>query len=246
MEDDNNTADALINGLPLTIGDPEPDPEPDEKDLDPALVELQGQFTTLQEDMKRQSEQYQGTIDSLLAGVAAPSGDAAPKPINFDDLPDPVENMDEFKTTLAKRMSESHAAIVNAVTNSASQNQQANDMWTDFKIGYPDLAVKESLAHASASHVIKSHGAQGSQWARQNIVQFGDDVAKHMATELGIDEPKRGVAAVQNDAEQNNTANRTGGVKGGTSSNSQVVSKDTKSPGFIDMLKKQQMADGLI
>lgn len=256
-----------VNGIPLTLGDSNADDpnldliDGDDDDIDPAILALQSEMETLVTSQKEEREFLQNTILEMsqrpapLAVVPATPTEPLSNALDFKDLPDPVENREDFNRVLGERVSKfvnEHTAATTAAITSQSQTQAGlTDLENRFTRDHKDLAGKPGLFQAIVTqevNKIKNRGLNPQQFIFADPDKFVSTVAKTMRDELGIEE---GDGDEEDEAKLKTSGrktSRTQGVKGASMPKLKKGGKDaSKKPlSLVKEIKKQQHAMGLI
>lgn len=210
-----------------------------EDDNTPETPDYAAQIADLRAKMEAAETRHQQERLMWQTALMRPNPEPEPPQLpSFDDLPDPVENPEEFRKTLSQRMTQSFAQQQEAVTRrletSTSQKQDLDNLWSRFKSEYEDLAGREALVQGAAALEVQKLRAQGIQDPHQAIMADQDGflsrVAARMKAELGEDVKP----------------NRTQGVGGGSRTVVKPEKEDKPAPKFVDQLKAVQLQNGLI
>lgn len=241
------------------IGEEEQDGAAPETDpVQAQMQKLQEQFEQSQQAFNEERARWQQTVDRLIQTQSAPQRQEpeAPKqqPVDFADLPDPVDKPEDFKRALAekfeKQLTERMSSSLNQYQQQSShqqtQQQAFDSMWAKFQQDYADLADKTTTlkgAILSEREAMSARGIDPQQAILADPDGFMKRVADSMRKELGTTggEPPAPTAPAP---EQQ--ANRTGGVGGGTNMSGGGAGKGKKPPSFSEQLKKFQLDSGLL
>lgn len=195
----------------------------------------------LRQESREREERYMRTINQLLAtqqGRGADtggdnSGDAGT--IDFDDLPDPVEDRKGFNKALAEKFGTVSQAQRAQIMQDMQRQNAVTSLETRFKTKYTDLAGKSALMRAAVQEeadAMRAEGLDPQQAAMNDQDGFIDRVANRMKKELGQGDTKpRG---------------RTRGVSAGSRQKGSNKPPKEKPKGFLDQLKEAQLDSGLI
>jgi hypothetical protein len=238
------------------IGEEEQEPTSQGTEADARLQALEERVERDQKAFADERTKWQQTVDRLIQTQAAPpkQEENAPQPINFSDLPDPVDKPEDFKRALAQKfeteMSQRLSSTVEEVQQrndtQQSTNQKLDAMWAKFQQDHSDVATKTATLQGA---VMAERGAlqQGGADPTQRILAdpdgFMSRVADRMRSELGVPAPGAPTAPP---APGQPKATRTAGVGGGTQAGESGTGKSKQPAGFTDQLKKFQLESGLI
>ena len=256
-----------INGIPLTLGDPDavnPNQDlidgDDDDDIDPAILALQSEMDTLVTSQKEEREFLKNTIMEMsqrpapLAVVPVTPAKPLSTALDFKDLPDPVENREDFNRVLGERVSkfvnEHTVATTAAITNQNQTQAGLVDLENRFTRDHKDLAGKPGLFQAIVTQEVaklKNRGLDVQQFIFADPDKFVTLVAKNMRDEVGIEESDDEEEEAKLKTSGRKTS-RTQGVKGASMPKLKKSGKDVgKKPlSLVKEIKKQQHAMGLI
>jgi len=229
---------------PDTIG--EPDDGSDlmgldggEEDDGPSVEDQMAALQARLDQYEAKEQTYQQTINQLIQSRSSDQPVQQPEPeFKLDDLPDPVENPDAFKSTLQQRVRDYTTSTVDSYSQRTraemSQQEALQLLDRKFRERYTDLAQKELLLSSAASAEFRAAGSLDR--VLQDPDSYIDKVAERMRKELGNPAPQG----------KPNTG-RTAGVSGGSTGNRTSGGGQQKQPpGFLSQLKKAQVESGLI
>ena len=204
---------------------------------------LEQQSETFEQRLAERDRMFQNTLTSVMSGGKAAAQEEGDD-LNLDDLPDPVENYQEFRSKLKERIQSHTKNVVSRATDTAqTQNQQQqafNDVWSRFRTEYPDLAKRNTLLRAAAEQEVlelQGRGADPASAIQTDSEGFIKRVADRMNQELGIDNSASGGKP---------SPGRTKGTSGGSRAAGKGGGGAKQPASFIDQLKKQQVESGLI
>lgn len=246
-----------------SIGEEETPATPDEDSVQAQLRKMEERFEQNQQAFEAERARWQQTVDRLIQTQQTLQPRQEPErpqqqPVDFSDLPDPVDKPDDFKKALAERF---ERQMSERMTSTLSQYQQQNTqqqtrqqafdaMWNKFQQDYADLADKTTTlkgAIISEREALQARGVDPQQAILADPDGFMQRVANSMRQELGTTAPEPqapGSAPAQEP--QRPAANRTGGVGGGTNTGGTGGGKAKQPPQFSEQLKKMQLDSGLI
>lgn len=260
-----------LSAIPLTLGDPDVQEDNldligdgDDDEVDPVITLLQEQMEQLQTSQKEEREFLQNTIlemsqrpAQVVAAPAANNQPAATIALDFKDLPDPVENRDDFNRELGTRVSkfvnDQSTAMSVAVTSQNQTQAGLQDLENRFTRDHAELAKKPALFQATVTQEvakIKNRGLNPQTFIFADPDKFLSLVAQNMKDELGIEdedeEDDDGDNVVK--LKGSKKTSRTKGVKSGSMPILKKSGKDTgKKPlSMVKEIKKSQHAMGLI
>ena len=212
------------------------------EDDDPVQAKLdamQARFEAQEARWASREQHNQMVIDQLMhRGQPAETG---PEPVNWDDLPDPVEKPDEFKSAIAKKSQQAIEYAAKSAQSSNGQSQSLDQVWNEFKTEHPDLATYESTVQGATALIASEYRAQGLDPARAILsdpANFKSRVAERIKKELKLGDGDNGEGA-------HPTALRTAGVSGGKKPRGKTPAA-APAKGFIAQMQETQAKHGLI
>lgn len=239
---------------PQTIGDPNVDnSEPAQQEPSPIekqLAEMREMFERQQQEWQQREERYQQQFDMLLQRSFTPTQaqppQSAPEVPSLDDLPDPIQNPTQFSRELAQRIQAREQAIAESVQQSVlSQMTRAtalDSMWNRFREQHGELAKHQLLAQGAAATVfneLRLRGVDPAVLAAQSPDTLIGAIAQRMQAEIGALNPQGAQPGTL-------SAARTAGIAGGSTATPVQQPQEPKPPRFIEQIRKQQQAMGLI
>lgn len=259
-----------LGAIPLTIGHADEDNPnldligDDDDDIDPMLVAMQEQLEDMKTSQKEEREFLQNTIiemsqrpPQMVNAAPANTAPAAAAALDFENLPDPVENRKEFNEALGTRITDFVAQQSQNTTALVTAQQQSQGVISDlenrFTRDYKDLATKPALFQATLTQAItkiKNRGLNPQSFVAADPDKFLTEIAKSMKDELGItdDDNDEELNDENNTLQLGKKVSRTKGVKSGSMAKLKKAgeSKVKKPLSFVREIKKQQHAMGLI
>jgi len=243
------------------IGEEDTTAEPEVDPVQAQLRAMEERFEQNQQAFAEERARWQQTVDRLIQAQpqAQPQTPQQPQaqPIDFGDLPDPVDKPDAFKKALAQRfeqemqqrLSSSLDSFQQKQTSQQTVQQQLDEVWNRFQQDYSDLASKTITlkgAVLAEREAMQQRNIDPQQGILSDPDGFMSRVATRMRNELGIAAPQQQQQQQQQQAQQPaQPVNRTAGVGGGSRMNGSGGG-DKKFPSFVDQLKKEQLDKGLI
>jgi hypothetical protein len=228
----------------------EPDPEPKAAESSP----LEARLAALEAERQQDRERYesllaksQSTIDRLLQGLPMQQQAPSSSPAGFDalpDLPDPVEKPDEFRKAVADLVRRQATEVSQTLAQHNTSQQQVADIRARFWEENRDLKDYPEFVESAYAKEVQRLQALGIDPSTA-LLRDPDglsarvaQLARERVQALGIGKPA--------EAPGKKGAGRTAGVSGGTTpavSKAPAVNGDA-SIGFVDELKRQQVASG--
>lgn len=251
----------LPTPFPMTLGDPDDidglgdqpvdDGEGGEDSLEAQLEALRRQVADGQAGTKAMQDLYAQTL--ARSNASQPQGKPVEPPAapSFDDLPDPVQDPEAFRTELGTRINKTLAHNAQQLTTKLTSEQQraanADRLMTRFSERHADLAGRQALLYGVVAQEANRLRQQGVidpvSYAIANEETFLDSVAEKMRAELGesaVNGSKHSKGKAPGKTQQ-----RTAGVSSGAPA-SGGKAPAPKPTGFNDQLLKTQQANGLI
>lgn len=262
-----NPADPQQQGHPLfphTIGDPnvdnsEPVAQPELSPAEQQLQQLQQRLEQREQEWNERERRYQEQFDMLLQQRTAPVAPAvaqAEPPAqlpSLEDLPDPIQNPSQFNQELARRIQAREQALIQSMhgmqQNTLSEMTKAaaiDSLWHRFRAQHADLAQREALLQGAAAvtfNELRARGLDPATIAMQNPDTIIGAIAQRMHAELG------GAGAAGSATSGTPTgAARTVGIAGGSTNvaGANTNAQPPKIPSFVEQVRKQQQAMGII
>lgn len=244
-------------------------PTSEETDVEARIRQMEERFEANQAAFQEERARWQQTVDKLITQQAPRQEQTPPtpqaQPIDFSDLPDPVDKPEEFKKAMAQRfeqemnqrMSQQFEQYQHRQTAQQTVSQQLDDVWTRFQGQHPDLAAKTITLQGAVlaeRNAMQQRGIDPQRGILADPDGFMNNVAKRMRDELGMAAPEPtsqhqqpgSTPGAGQQQQQQQPANRTAGVGGASRVNGGGQGSGKGSPSFIDQLKKTQLDSGLI
>lgn len=257
--------DMSLGAIPMTLGN-EDDENPnldlisdDEDDEDPAIVALREEMDELKTSQQDERQFLQDTILEMSSRPAAVAPAAPLKQIanklDLADLPDPVENREEFYSKLGDKVTNfvnAQSVMTTAALASESHKQQGlMDLENRFSRDHKTLAGKPALFQATVTQEVakmKNRGVDAQKLIFANPDKFLTGIAKSMRDELGIEDDEDEGDDNVVDIKTRTKKSRAVGVKGGSMPKLKkgAGQKGKKPLGFVQEIRRQQHEMGLI
>lgn len=216
-----------------TIGEPGQDPAGDSgaasaDPVDARLKALADQFAAFQADAAKREERLQNLAMQLLSAQRPAAAEAPRQPaqaavpeFDLSGLPDPVQDPDGFKKQLGARVSQFTASAAQSAAQSvktqvltqADREKRLNDLWSNFRERYDDLAEHDDFVELTAGKLIKqavARGVDAESYIFADPEGFMEQVAKNTRERIA---KLRGTDEEEGDEDPGRTA----GIAGGSS-----------------------------
>lgn len=241
-----NTLPTDLTQLPATIGDPTlVDPNatavvaqtPEQVEL----AALKAQMAADKTEQAARDLRNQQMIDQLMQQrTPAPAAPAAAVPLNFDGLPDAVENPGEFKAGLTQRLEAREQTMRGDILSQVSRAAALDNLWNTFRTDHAELSKRSALVQGATAiefQALQARGVDPATFAAQNPQQLAANIAARMNAELGV--------APAGGAQPGGGVARTAGIAGGSTGGAAPTPPAPKPRGFNDQIKDAQKALGL-
>jgi len=236
--------------------------EDDDDDDDPRYAALQDQFESLNGQFAQNQEFTNNLLTQLVAAQSQNSqgGNGAPEEINFDDLPDPVEDRAGFNKELGTRIGKMMDQTRQQTTQASQNDGQLAMLESNFRRDFAELAEKPALFQTVLTERVRNIRARGLDPKAVVFAQpdkFLKEVAEQMYDELGLDpddidddDDEPGQGGKRKVQMRKKPATRTRGLGRRSGDASLKLRKrnkgDDKPKGFLDQLKATQLDNGLL
>lgn len=203
----------------------------------------------LKEEFERQRQSWQeqeARMNSMMERMLALQGQAAapqpqqPPAVDWDTLPDPVEDPAAFKTQLAQRIDQMVSMRTAAMSHQTSQQQAAAELERQFYEKNKDLAKFPEIVRSTTQAELQKLAASGLNPV-QYVFSDPDGFMKRVA-----DSARARVNELRGEfAPEPPANNRTFGVSGGSGGQAPMSNGQAAASSFVDELKAVQRATGL-
>lgn len=232
--------------FPETIGEEETaedligDEEGEEGDEVDPLDEIRAELEAERKARAESDAEYRRTINALIAQRPGEQRQQEPEDVNFDDLPDPVEDAAGYNRELQTRVNRLVDQRTQSALGQVDRQQAIDRVWTRFQTEHADLAKRSALLSGVVQverQKLEAQGLDPITYISQNADAFIKRVADGMHAELGTESDPAGTQPA---------SSRTKGLSAGSASPAPRKPAGKAPASFVKQLQEARQKDGLI